>query len=318
MKLFFKFLIFIALVVFLILILNKYTPSESYSEKIKVDSLLLNKNKIKSLTLGRSHAASLDYLHWDLYGMNFALGGRDLAGIDYQVTFILNNTPNIKEILISISYSTMYFDNESLAHGNLNDARKSLYYSIPSNSIIDNHDLSNFVFGKYFPFIQADHGYVILKKEYLKYSKGRKDKIDEKDNYMDSLSIIKSSKNQAFLHSMDRKKSEAYNPNVITKNRDYLIDIINKTKKAKINLVFFTPPYYKNYTEYFPLNDINEMKTIMNDLVLKYNIVYLDFSTDSILSNNYKYYHNADHMNNQGKLLFTQELLKKLKDLNIK
>ena len=32
----------------------------------------------------------------------------------------------------------------------------------------------------------------------------------------------------------------------------------------------------------------------------------------------YKYFQNADHMNNHGKLKFTQALLKKIKDLNIK
>jgi hypothetical protein len=318
MKLFFRFLIFIALVAFLISILNKHIPSTGDSEKIKVDSLLLYKNKIESIVLGRSHAASLDYSHWDVYGMNFALGGRDLAGIDYQVTYILNNLPNLKEILISISYSTMYFDNESLAHGNLNDARKSLYYSTPTYSIIDNHDLNNYFFGKFLPFIQADHGYALFKKAFTNNIHERTDKIDWNNHYMDSLLIIKSSKNQASLHSIDRKISETYNSNVITKNRDYLIDIINKTKKEKINCVFFTPPYYKDYTNYFPVKDIYEMKTIMNELVLEYNIVYLDFSTDSIISNNYKYYHNADHLNNEGKRIFTLDLLNKLKDLNIK
>jgi|TARA_B110000240_G_C13509313_1_gene458250 hypothetical protein len=317
MKLFFKILIFITIIVFFISTLNKHIPSTGDLEKIKVDSLILNKNKIKSVVLGRSHAASLDYLHWDIHGINFALGGRDLAGIDYQLGFFLDNLPEIKEILISISYSTMYYDNESLSLGNLNDVRKSLYYSIPSYSIIDYKDLNNYVYGKYFPFIQADHGYKLFKKVYSNTME-KKEKIDLNEDYMDSLLIIKSSKDQAILHSSDRKIAEAYNSNVITKNKEYLIDIIHKTKRKKINLIFFTPPYYKNYTDFFPKNDMQEMKKIMNELAVKYSITYLDFSTDSIISNNYKYFQNADHMNNHGKRIFTKKLLKKIKDLNIR
>ena len=56
----------------------------------------------------------------------------------------------------------------------------------------------------------------------------------------------------------------------------------------------------------------------MYELVHKYDIFYLDFSEDSIICNNHKYYYNADHLNNEGKRLFTQALLSELKRLKIK
>lgn len=306
--------LFLTIIIVIIILLNNIVPTNSYSEKLKIDSLRVNPN-LESVTLGRSHAASLDYDYWDLRGVNFALGGRDFAGIDYQITYILNNLPNIKEILVSVSYSSMYFDNESMAHGNMNDARKSLYYAIPSFRLIDSHDIHNFVFGKYLPFMQADHGWSLL-KENLPMNTN-----NWADNFMDSVQIIESGKRQAEIHSRDRFIAESYNPEVIEKNKKYLIDIIEKVRKEKdhtITLIFFTPPYFEEYTKQFPKNDIEEMKAIMNELKMKYDVIYLDFSCDSIISNDNKFYFNADHMNAEGKRLFTLKLLYKLKELGIK
>ena len=213
-KKYFKFLLFIVIITSMIALLNKYIPSETNEEKMKVNFLLSHQNEIESVTLGRSHAASLVYSYWDMEGVNFALGGRDLAGIDYQITYFLNHLPNIKEVLISISYSTMTLDDESLAQGNLNDARKSLYYSIPSYSIIDNHDINNYVFGKFLPFIQADHGYDLLKRVFSKHHPAN-EWIG--NFYMDSLQISLTAKQQADIHIRDRKIVEAYNPAVIAK-----------------------------------------------------------------------------------------------------
>jgi hypothetical protein len=314
-----KFLIYILITVFLVVILNIIIPSTGDSEKQKIDSLFANKDKIESVTLGRSHAASIDYTCWDLKGVNFALGGRDLASINYQMEYFIENFPKIKEILISISYSSLYYDNESLAHGNLNDARKSLYYSIPIFSVIDNHDINNFVFGKFFPFMQADHGYAFFKNYSSKNKPFINNSVHETDvAFIDSVQMIQNSLSQANLHSIDRKTAESYNPNVVQKNISYLKNIIVNAKKNKINLIFFTPPYHYLYTKNFPQKDIIEMKNVMKDLTMEYKTIYIDYSIDSILSMSNKFYHNADHMNGVGRQMFTKSLFSKLKQLNIK
>jgi hypothetical protein len=316
MKKLLKFILFVAIIVLIVIILNRYVPSAGITEKIKVDSLILNQNKIESVTLGRSHAASLNYAYWDMKGINFALGGRDIAGIDYQVDYIVHKLPYIREILISISYSSLYFDNEALSHGNLNDARKALYYSIPSGKLIDRHDINNYVFGKFFPFIQADHGYSLIKQRSLNVMSIINDNWS--DTYMDSVQITQSAKKQAYMHSKDRKIAEAYNPLVVEKNTNYLINIVNKAQEHGIHLIFFTSPYYRDYTTHTPEKDILEMKNIMYSLADKYNVVYMDFSQDTLISNNNEYYFNADHLNGDGKRLFTQRLLMKLKEMKIK
>ena len=47
------------------------------------------------------------------------------------------------------------------------------------------------------------------------------------------------------------------------------------------------------------------MKSYVQEISDKFGINYYDFSCDSILSNDYKYFRNADHLNDMGKKKFT-------------
>jgi len=267
--------------------------------------------------MGRSHAASLDYRFWDKKGVNLALGGRDLASIRYQLEFLVPELINLKEVIIFITYSTFYFDNEALSDGNLNDARKALYYAIPSYKIIDYKDISNFVMGKFFPFIQEDHGYSLLKRKAS--SKNLKNIINVwtnwQENYMDSVEILQSAKKQASLHSSDRIVSERYMPNVVEKNKLILIDIVKYLKEKNINCLLVTSPYYHSYTDEFPKKDIVEMHNIVNQIKNEHKVKYFDFSRDTTFTYNNKYFHNADHLNDEGKRIFTEKF-KAIKNLN--
>ena len=308
-KILVKFLLFFVIILTIVINLNNIVPCKSQSEKIRIDSLISVLDSVESITLGRSHAGSLDYDYWGKYGFNLALGGRDFASIKYLIEFIEPKANKLNELIIFISYSSFYFDNTAISKGNLNDARKALYYSIPSIELIDKSDISNFVFGKFLPFIQADHGYSLLKQNLLS---NYADKIFIEKNwaegYMDSLEIVQSAIKQVRIHSGDRYTAESYTSNIIEKNKSILIDIIEFVNNQSVELIFVTPSYHNSYTEMFPQKDISEMKSIMMSLANQYDVEYIDLSNDSTLSGNNIYYHNADHMNNLGKKLFTLRL----------
>jgi len=308
-KIVIKSFLFVGLIITIVSSLNNIVPTKSKFEKDRIDSLIANLNNIESITLGRSHAAALDYHFWDKKGFNLALGGRDFASINYLLKYFTPKMQNLKEVIIIISYSSFYFDNTALAKGNLNDARKALYYSIPSFNLIDKSDISNYVFGRFFPFIQANHGYSLIKKRLT--SDTISDRLIENnwaDNFMDSINIIRSAKKQADVHSFARYSAESYIPDIVNKNKEILIEIINYLQSENVSVLLVVPSYYKSYTEIFPQNDISEMKSILSSLAFQYNIGYYDLSNDSILSVNNIYYHNADHLNDKGKEIFTKRL----------
>jgi len=305
-----KIVILISLVSIIVTILNIIVPNISDEEKLKIKEIIKNKNKVRSITFGRSHAASLDYKYYNKQGYNLALGGRDFASIYYQIKYLIPKLDSLEEVIIFITYSSFYFDNEAMSRGNLNDARKSLYYSIPSYAIINKKDVSNYFFGKFLPFIQADHGYSLLKKNIDNENIGLWKNWAE--NYMDSLELIKSGKKQADVHSSDRVLSESYLPNVVDYNINILNSIIDYLVKNNIRCILVTSPYYYTYTKEFPQKDIKQMYSIINGLKDKFNIEYYDFSSDKDFKNNCRLFHNADHLNNIGKKLFTEKLINKI------
>jgi lysophospholipase L1-like esterase len=98
-------------------------------------------------------------------------------------------------------------------------------------------------------------------------------------------------------------------PDVVEKNKLILVKIINFLKEKNISCIMVTSPYYKTYTQETTKKDILEMEKITKDLEKNYNVPYYNFSIDSSISKNNKYYFNADHLNDEGKRIFTEKLL---------
>jgi hypothetical protein len=226
--------------------------------------------------------------------------------------------PHIKEVLISMSYSSLYYDNEALSNGNLNDARKSLYASVPTFKLISADDYNNLIFGKLMAFTRADHGFTEIKllAKTLHDKKNRKKTgKDEAEEKLDSTQIIKSAPVQAFDHSKDRNIALMYNPKIISKSLEDLESIIVFLKAHHVRCIFFTPPFYKDYTANTPPSDINEMRSNVYRFVKKYGVEYYDYSQYADISNNVNFYMNADHMNAAGKEKFTKLLLAKIRNI---
>lgn len=315
-----KSLIYIVSVIGICALLNYTIPSPAIKiERDRFAEFEKVKDSIQSLTLGRSHGGSVNYNYWDCKGENFSIGGRDIASIKYLLEYYVPQMPKIKEVLICMSYSSLYYDNEALSNGNLNDARKSLYASVPAFKLISADDYNNLIFGKLMAFTRSDHGFTEIKQfsNFLHHSGTKKGKKDGEEEKNDSATIIRSAPIQAFDHSKDRNIALMYNPKVISKSLEDLQSIIVFLKAHNIRCVFFTPPFYKDYTADTPPSDIKEMRSSVNDFVKKYGVEYYDYSQYPEISNNVNFYMNADHMNATGKEKFTKILLAKLRAENI-
>ena len=94
--------------------------------------------------------------------------------------------------------------------------------------------------------------------------------------------------------------------NVVVLFDKYLADL----KKKNIKVIFvYTPEYIEG--QKFIANRAEIMKLYTN-LALKYNIPFIDYSSDTICLNR-KYFYNAEHLNLEGANLFSKKLATDLK-----
>lgn len=291
----------------IIVVLNNVVPNPYKGQRDQVMQVLDHPNEWKSLTFGRSHAYSMNYNYYDKPGMNFALGGRDLASIEYLVDRFLPVCDSLEEVILFISYTSLYFDNTAMSSGNLNDARKALYYSVPSMCPINLGDINNFIFGKFFTFIQADHGWQMIKDAML----GRVENTSESTsdgNLLTEDEMEESGEKQSTRDILDRRNAILYNSDVNKDNEKMLRSIVSKCQARNIKVRMVQAPYYHTYVERVPQDMIKEVDGVVRRIAEDYKIVYIDYSKDSIFSNNLALFSNADHLNKEGQKTFTSKM----------
>jgi hypothetical protein len=318
-KIFLTFIIYAGIVFIFCQILNYVFPSESIVfQRQLVDNIIQKKDDIQSLTFGRSHGTSIDYNYWDYKGVNFSMGGEDIASIKYEVEYAVPELKNLKEVIICISYSSLYFDNEALSHGNLNDARKAVYASIPSFKLISPNDYNNLVFGKMFAFMHAEYGFKELMNVFKRKDIAANSIVGEVQTHLvlDSLGILKSAKIQAFDHSRDKISALEYNPKILEQYVNHLTDIALYLKSKNVKCIFFSAPYYKAYTDLYPKADIRETELQIKNICLKTGSSYYNFSRLSKMANNISLFANADHLNTTGHKEFSKLFSNVLHDNN--
>ena len=302
MKIFVKATIYLAMMAVIIMVLNRVVPNPYADQREQIKQVLHNPNNWRSFVFGRSHAYSMNYDFYDKQGVNFALGGRDLASIEYMIDLFLPVCDSLKEIILFISYTSLYFDNTAMSSGNLNDARKALYYSVPIMHPIDFGDINNFVFGKLFIFIQADHGWKMIKDA----MSGHVGRVN--GSLLTEEEMEHSGEKQSVRDILDRRNAIRYNPNVAYKNEMVLRRIVSKCQAHNINVRMVQAPYYHTYIEKVPKDMKEEVDCVIKKVALDYHIDYMDYSADSMFVNNLCFFSNADHLNKEGQKVFTEIL----------
>ena len=253
-------------------------------EKYLIGKYLKNKEKVEAVALGTSHVWDLNFDSIGLNGIGFGMGGRDLNECNYILEYLLSQkNNNIKWLFLSISYFTLYQDNNLVENG-FSDVRSYMYNTIPSNKILDN-DLKNFMMGKFLPFIQSDHWRFIVAAKFKQfkqafYSKTAVASTSKPSNQQKEFSIetVKARVQQQIAIHDRAIKNEKYNTKEY--NLKVLRKILETAMKNNIEVILFTPPYYYKYTELYPNVYIEEVKYEVKKLVDNFKVLYIDFSTD--------------------------------------
>ena len=94
-----------------------------------------------------------------------------------------------------------------------------------------------------------------------------------------------------------------------------LIDLIALCKERNITPVLITTPYTVYYNQYVSADFLYEFYSVINEIALEYGVSYYDYSHDERFQTNLKYFGDADHLNPDGAVYFTNLLTEEVAEL---
>ena len=95
-----------------------------------------------------------------------------------------------------------------------------------------------------------------------------------------------------------------------------LISLITLCKENGITPVLITTPFTVYYNQHVPADFLYEFYTVINDIALEYGVSYYDYSHDERFQTNLKYFSDADHLNPDGAIYFTNLLTEEVAELS--
>lgn len=97
--------------------------------------------------------------------------------------------------------------------------------------------------------------------------------------------------------------------------KQILTDLIILCKENNITPILITTPFTVYYNQYVPADFLYEFYTVINEIALEYGVSYYDYSHDERFQTNLKYFGDADHLNPDGAVYFTNLLTEEVKEL---
>lgn len=277
----------------------------------KYQSAIIQKDSIEVLILGNSHACyGVDPKSFSRYAFNLANVGQSLY-FDKRITLSLaDRLPNLKQVLISIDYHSLYFSSQGTRdawsyYGN------GIKYKDKSYAL---YDLSPFLFG-YTPKVSAS---LAIKKfkNYLRFGQvslpfDLEDGINLQDTLVKGFVSFAEVNHQMFNSTQYLKRVNEFNSSMQMAERDSVLadldGFIQELITLNIEPVLITTPTYSDYNQYLDSAIINQNTIAIDELCRKHNIKHLDFMNDSSFMK-LEYFHNCDHLNKVGAAVFSKTL----------
>lgn len=276
-----------------------------YSEKY--DGALKNKEKIELLILGNSHA------HYGVDPTVFSLFAYNLANVNQSIYFdkrittsIIDSLPNLKYVLISVDYHSLYFSSQGVRdiwsyYGNGIKYKNKSYFK---------SDFSPFLFG-YTPKVSIS----MLKKRLINYYKyGNKCisyDVEDGVNLLDTLNRgflpYDVSKSLEFTEDKYKYKTNLFSKKVNTLNEksEVLADLESFIKiliSYNVEPILITPPTFIEYNRYLDSSILNQNNKDIMQLCNTYDLMYLNYMNNTLFEKDD--FKNGDHLNRIGALKF--------------
>jgi hypothetical protein len=242
------------------------------------------------------------------------------SGLDSEniIFFDLDKQPrNLKN-----TYFTAYKIFENRIHKTIKDRRKICYQYLPSWGWVEG-DFLRFISARFFPYFGNDvfsktldvlnQNSTEISKKSSNYDKYGQRKIEKSDRGQLSLKSME-------MHAKKRTAHLAFitgemlgiQPGLQQSTFDCLTRISSFCKRNRIDLIFYTPPFHREFTKNCDPEIVADTRSIMRKIAQGYGVKYFDFSYDSEFINNLEYFSNSDHLNRNGAAIFSEHFKKKL------
>lgn len=281
-----------------------------------VAQILRSSQKIEALAVGNSHAGALNLkaLGYDT-GYRFPRPDADLFEVQYYLEDLMPKLPRVEVVFIPISYFAFHEDNAASEEVTI---RRSHMYATLSTWRFLEGDLVRFIDGKtrtVFPImsiVRADNWEEVV-YAMMGQQPEEEDFIEVAEDDCTSLdddTMAASIANRVEKHTRITAEVGVKNPDVTSDTYKTVIEIHRYLQDRGVRAVFFTPPYFKGYTEHYQATDpetIALMRQAMVALQREYGIEYYDFSTDEDFVFDKTLFRDSDHLNGCGAKLFSEK-----------
>lgn len=263
--------------------------------------------KIEVCNFGSSHGVhSFDYEGLNINAFNFAFSSQ-YPSYDYRL--LDEYKDHIAEgatVIIPISYFVFYGKSEELTEDFT--AKNSRYYSVLSPNRIKEFSLKEFIKQR-FPA-------VFEKESLLKYIFGYTEiKVDENESnkykYSSDIDVQKDAEEAYSRHIIKGKFDEQGERIVNNEEIEAVVSMIKLCQEINARPILVTTPYLEEYN-ILVNKDVqfkNDFKKLVNNIIQRTGVLYLDYSCDERFVKEYDLYFNSDHLNIHGARLFTQIVL---------
>ncbi len=252
----------------------------------KWDGYISKSDSINVLVLGNSHAMNaIDTREFELFTYNMAFGAQSFY-FDKEITLKnINNMPNLKYVLISLDYHTLYYE-----HNESRDVFYHYYYDI------DYEDKTYYL---------EDISWVNT----LGFKQTIREHIPRpKTNTYHGFDFSYDTTNWSVMNVLSGKKrveqleASFNNENDIINNLNNFIQIL---KSNNVTPILITLPCHEYFKQHLNKGVVKKNKLAIKQICNLYEIEYWNF-----MDNNYpdSLYYNVDHLNKHGAKKISKEL----------
>jgi hypothetical protein len=324
------FLVGVALITsFLSSLADRVAPLEDWrrDHQRNMDSLYENRQTIEAVTLGNSHSDALDYSVMGIEGQSMALAAADLFEVEKYALVLIDRLPRLKTVFIALSYYSFSRDNAQFQ--SLHARRVGFYSVAPIWSPIAG-DTRNFLLGKadaythLISIARSDHWQGVWQgllsgssPELFPY-----DGVQTISEWGECSHYTAEQLEAHAAETVSRNVSSsqlmaAAHPGLDQEAFDALARTIEGLQSRGIQVILFTPPYYRIYNDYFEEQGTEILEywgQATGMLQAIYQVKYYDFSRDAEIINYPELFYNSDHLSICGNKIFSQKLLEKMSE----
>ncbi len=305
-KFIFRGICFVAIGLALLTLVNHfYIRTNGYRSLDDMFKFYLMPEGIEVANLGSSHAAYGLYYEdiEEITGFNFALPGQSLY---YDLKMLERFGDRLAEgctVVIPLSYFS--FDQQAGYH-----VENRWYYKLLGYNTVTGHRITDYVRLGLWPFLSASFNAKFLVKD--------KDRIEFDIYWIYAFFGIELKEDEPKGWRQSARDALAYYHRITGQgenvgfNMACLDGIIAYCESNGLKPVLITTPVTKYYYNVFPEEIREEFYARVKEVRERYGIPYIDYSRDKRLTNNLSMFGDSNHLNDNGRRVFTKVLLSDL------